>query len=229
MTFSLVARCDRTGQVGVGAVTAMLGVGKLVCHARAGVGAVATQAVMNPYYGYDGLRMISGGKSARETLDSLISEDPGRDLRQCGIVDLSGDSAAWTGSQTPGWSGHLEGEGYAAQGNRLVGPETLESIAHSLRETEDLALVERLLEALEAGEATGADKEGALSSSITVMDGQEYPLWDLRVDRAEDPVAELRGLYEEFEANLLPVILGLPTREDPLGRMAREAGGGTAV
>lgn len=229
MTFSLVALCDRTGQVGVGAVTAMLGVGKLVCHARAGVGAVATQATMNPYYGYDGPRMISGGKNARETLDSLVSEDPGRDLRQCGIVDFAGGSAAWTGSRTPGWAGHLEGEGYAAQGNRLVGPETLDAVARAFRETEGMDLVERLLEALEAGEATGADKEGAASSSITVMDKEEYPLWDLRVDRAEDPVAELRRLHEEFEEKLLPIVLSLPTRAHPLGETAREDGDGKAV
>lgn len=224
MTFSLVARCARTGQVGVGAVTAMLGVGKLVCHARAGVGAVATQAVMNPYYGYDGLRLLSGGKGAQETLDSLVSKDPGRDLRQCGIVDLAGGSAAWTGPRTPEWSGHLTGKGYSAQGNRLVGRETLEAVVEAFRRAEGMDLVERLLEALEAGEATGADKQGALSSSITVMDTEEYPLWDLRVDQAGDPVAELRRLYEEFEQNLLPTILSLPTREDLLGKSPPEEG-----
>jgi uncharacterized Ntn-hydrolase superfamily protein len=227
VTFSLVARCTRTGQVGVGAVTAMLGVGKLVCHAQAGVGAVATQAEMNPYYGYDGLRLLSGGLVARETLDSLVSKDPGRDFRQCGIVDLAGGSAAWTGPRTPEWSGHLSGEGYSAQGNRLVGPDTLEAVVEAFRRTEGMALVDRLLEALEAGEATGADKEGALSSNITVMDTEEYPLWDLRVDHAEDPVVELRRLYEEFEQNLLPTILGLPTREDPLGKTAHEEGENT--
>lgn len=173
MTFSLVARCARTGQVGVGAVTAMLGVGKLVCHAQAGAGAVATQAEMNPYYGYDGLRLLSGSKAARETLDSLVSKAPGRDFRQCGIVDLAGGSAAWTGPRTPEWSGHLSGEGYSAQGNRLVGPDTLEAVVEAFRRTESMSLVERLLE---AGEATGADKKGAFSSNITVMDTEEYPL-----------------------------------------------------
>ncbi len=226
MTFSLVARCARTGQVGVGAVTAMRGVGKLVCHAQAGVGAVATQATMNPYYGYDGLRMMSDGESAQETLSLLVSRDPGRDLRQCGMVDLAGNSEAWTGSRTPDWSGHLNGEGYSAQGNRLVGPETLEAVVDTFYSTEGEDLVERLLRALEAGEATGADKEGAISSNITILDTEEYPLWDLRVDHAGDAVAELRRLYEEFSEHLLPVVLGLPTRQDPLGPAAREAGAG---
>lgn len=202
----------------------MLGVGKLVCHAQAGVGAVATQAEMNPYYGYDGLRLLSGGKDAQETLDSLLTEDPGRDFRQCGIVDLAGGSAAWTGLRTPEWSGHLTGEGYSAQGNRLVGRETLEEVVDAFLRTEEMALAERLLESLEAGEATGADTAGAVSASITVMGTEEYPLWDLRVDYAEDPVVELRRLYEEFEQNLLPTILSLPTREDPLGKTACQEG-----
>lgn len=222
MTFSLAARCERTGQIGVGAVTAMRGVGKLVCHARPGVGAVATQATMNPYYGYDGLDHISSGKSAREVLDALVSADAGREVRQCGIVDSGGGSAAWTGSETPHFAGHITGGNYAAQGNRLVGRETLEATIEAFEENGGLSLAERLLLALEAGEATGADKEGARSANITVMDTEEYPIWDVRVDSAHDSVVELRKLFTEFEEHLLPVIQGLPTRADPVGESARQ-------
>lgn len=229
MTFSLAARCGRTGQVGVGAVTAMRGVGKLVCHARPGVGAVATQATMNPYYGYDGLRRIPAGESAQEALDELVSNDPGREVRQCGIVDHSGGSAAWTGSETPHFAGHITGENYAAQGNRLVGRETLETTIAAFEEHGSLPLAERLLLALEAGEATGADKEGARSANITVMGTEEYPLWDVRVDSAQDSVVELRKLFTEFEEHLLPVIQGLPTRRDPVGESARREQGEAVV
>jgi uncharacterized Ntn-hydrolase superfamily protein len=225
MTFSLVARCERTGQVGVGAVTAMRGVGKLVCHARAGVGAIATQAEMNPYHGYDGLDSISGGESASRTLDRLINSDPGRHLRQCGVVDANGDSAAWTGEKTPSCSGHLSGRGYTAQDNRLVGRETLEATIEAFRSGPELPLVERLLSGLEAGERTDADKDGALSANILVMGTEAYPLWDLRVDHSEDLVVELRDLYHKFEENLMPVIKGLPTREDQLGENARRQKG----
>lgn len=225
MTFSLAARCERTGQVGVGAVTAMRGVGKLVCHARPGAGAVATQATMNPYYGYDGLALISAGKTAREVLDELVSKDPGREVRQCGIVDRSGGSAAWTGSGTPHFAGHITGENYAAQGNRLVGRETLEAAIEAFEGNGGLPLAERLLLAMEAGEATGADKEGARSANITVMDNEDYPIWDVRVDSARDSVVELRKLFTEFEEHLLPVIQGLPTRTDPVGESARREQG----
>jgi uncharacterized Ntn-hydrolase superfamily protein len=222
MTFSLVARCARTGQVGVGAITAMVGVGKLVSHAEASVGAVATQAMINPYLGFDGLRHMGSGRSAEEALATVIDADPGRDLRQCGMVDAEGGSAAWTGSETPGWSGHRTGSDYAAQGNRLVGPETIEAVVERFQATSDLDLAERLLLALEAGEATGADTKGALSGVVYVMDREEYPLWDVRVDHADDPAAELRRLWEEYREQLLPQVRKLSTRDDQLGAMTRE-------
>lgn len=203
----------------------MRGVGKLVCHAREGVGAIATQSNMNPYWAYDGLRAMSGGAKAAEALREVVDADPGREFRQCGMMDMEGRSAAWTGEETPPWSGDLTGEDYAAQGNRLVGPETLRETVRAFHESEGLPLVERLLLALEAGEATGADKEGAISANIIVMDTEEYPLWDVRVDHAEDSVVELRRLYKEFAENLAPVIRGLPTRNDPLGDNVRQQRG----
>lgn len=124
MTFSLVARCHATGQLGVGAMTGVLGVGKLVAHARARTGAVATQAMINPYLGFDGLALMAEGVSAHDTLNRLLERAPGRAHRQCGLVDAGGGSAAWTGPEAPSWAGHRTGPGYSVQGNRLVGPET---------------------------------------------------------------------------------------------------------
>jgi len=223
MTFSIAARCPRTGHLGVGALTAMAGVGKLVAHVRPGVGAAATQATHNPYLAYDGLPMLADGGSPQDVLEELLAGDPGRDVRQAGMVDARGRSYAHTGAKTPDWSGHRTGEGYAVQGNRLVGRETLDEVVRVFTGRADLELAERLLLAIEAGEATGADKQGAQSATITVVGAEEYPLWDLRVDDADDPAAELRRLYGVVKEQLLPNIHKLPTRDDPMGEAAREA------
>jgi uncharacterized Ntn-hydrolase superfamily protein len=223
MTFSLTARCPRTGQLGVGALTAMMGVGKLCTYAVAGGGAVASQATMNPYLGIDGMRRMADGEPAPDVLKALIEQDPGKDVRQVGMVDSSGRVAAWTGRHTMDWSGHREGDQVTAQGNRLVGPETLDAALEAFGEDPELGLAERLLLALEAGEATGADTKGTLSGTIYIVDTEEYPLWDMRVDHAEDPAATLRKLYQESLEKLFPQMGDLPTRADPLGDAARKA------
>jgi uncharacterized Ntn-hydrolase superfamily protein len=222
MTFSIVARCDRTGQLGVGAITAMVGVGKIACHAQAGVGAVSSQAFMNPYHAYDGLRLMAAGRPAQEALDMVLAVDPGAAYRQVGFVDRHGRAAVFTGEQAFDWAGDLVGEGFAVQGNRLVGRETLEETARVFRDNPELELVERIVRALEAGEATGADTEGALSGTVQVYGVEEYPLWDIRADHAEDPAAEIRRLQAELGELLLPAVAQLPTRDDPLGQMVRE-------
>lgn len=223
MTFSLVARCARTGQLGVGAITAMMGVGKLATYGRARVGAVASQATMNPYLGIDGLRLLADGARPEDALSTLIEQDAGRDVRQVGMVDAQGRTAAWTGDRTPAWSGHRGADDVMAQGNRLVGPETLDATIEAFLEHAERGLAERLLLALEAGEATGADTQGALSGTIYVVDTEEYPLWDLRVDHAGDPAERLRTLYGESLERLIPEVVGLPTRADPLGDATRKA------
>jgi uncharacterized Ntn-hydrolase superfamily protein len=224
MTFSLVARDRTTGKLGVGAITAMVGVGKLVPHARPRLGAVATQALINPYLAFDALARLADGHDAPTALDEVVAADPGRDYRQCGVIDAAGRAAAWTGEQTPDWSGHLLGVDVAAQGNRLVGPETLEAVVETFEDHREMDLAWRIFEALKAGETTGADKEGALSGAITVMDTEAYPLWDVRVDHADDPVVALRSLMQEFEEQLLPHLRKLSTRDDPEGQLAREKG-----
>lgn len=222
MTFSICAYDPATGQVGVGAITAMLGVGKIVTYARAGIGAAASQATMNPYLALDGLALIAGGSNAQEALEEVIRCDDGRDYRQFGIIDVHGNTAAWTGSRTPDWSGHLQRGNAVAQGNRLVGRQTLEATMDAFDEHQDLDLARRILRALQAGEATGADKHGSMSGAIYVVDTEEYPLWDVRVDHADDPASALEALVEEFDEGLLPQIRKLPTRTDYVGQLTRE-------
>ncbi|CAJ1504988.1 DUF1028 domain-containing protein [[Mycobacterium] burgundiense] len=223
MTFSICAYDPATGQLGVGAITAMLGVGKLVSHARAGVGAAASQAMMNPYLALDGLELMTTGQTAQQALEEVISRDDGRDYRQVGVVDAQGNTAAWSGARTEDWSGHLQRGSAVAQGNRLVGIETLEATLDAFYDNQHLDLAHRLLRALQAGEATGADTKGSLSGAIYVVDTEEYPLWDVRIDHAEDPAAALESLVDEFEDGLLPQVVKLPARADQLGQMTREA------
>ncbi|MFG1777037.1 DUF1028 domain-containing protein [Micromonospora sp. NPDC049048] len=223
MTFSIAARCPRTGQLGVGALTATPGVGKLVAHVRPDVGAVATQATHNPFLAYDGLPMLAEGRSPQDVVTELLARDPGREVRQVGMVDGQGRSYAFTGSRTLDWAGHRTGPGYAVQGNRLEGPETLAEVIRAFEDSRDLDLVERLVRAIEAGEAAGGDRDGARSATVTVIGDQPYPLWDLRADDAADPARELRRLYGVFGEQLVPVIRRLPTRDDPMGEAARRA------
>ncbi|KJU77708.1 hypothetical protein N619_16315 [Ectopseudomonas oleovorans] len=223
MTFSIVARCPRTGQFGVAAATAMPAVGKLLSHAAAGAGAVATQAQVNPYLGLDGLALLRQGLSAKEVLERLKDTDPCMELRQCALIDAQGDSLCWTGEKCLPWAGSLSGEQFSVQGNRLVGPQVLDAVAEAFRHAEERPLIERLIEALAAGDRCGGDRHGESSAVIYVVDQEEYPLWDIRVDHNLDPVAELRRLHKVFAREVLPEILAMPTRDNPAGLAAEDS------
>jgi uncharacterized Ntn-hydrolase superfamily protein len=217
MTYSLVALCPNSGQVGVAAMTAMVGVGKLVSWAEVGIGAAASQAFMNPYLAIDGLRLLEDGVPAQQALDRLITADPGRTGRQVGIVDAHGGSAAWTGDKPEDWKGHRTGHGWACQGNRLAGPEVIDSAVEAFLDWEDRDLVERLIHALDAGEDAGGDTKGHHSATVMVLDTEEYPLWDLRIDHSDDPLHELHDLYDVFRDRLAHQIEKMPTRDNPMG------------
>jgi len=223
MTFSIVARCPRSGQFGVAAATAMPAVGKLLSHAAAGAGAVATQAQVNPYLGLDGLALLRQGFSAHEALQRLKSTDPCMELRQCALIDAQGDSLCWTGAKCLPWAGSLRGEQFSVQGNRLVGPQVLDAVAETFRYTEKKPLIERLIEALAAGDRCGGDRHGESSAVIYVVDQEEYPLWDIRVDHHLDPMAELRRLHRVFARAVLPEVLAMPTRTNPAGKAAEDS------
>lgn len=228
MTFSLVAHDPDTGHVGVGAMTGIPGVGKLVAHARAGLGAAATQAMTNPYLAFDGLQRLGEGMPANEVVDELIQADPGREGRQFGLVDVAGRSAAHTGALPEDWKGHRTGPHFACQGNRLVGPEVVDAAVEAYLDREGAPLVERLLAAIDAGEDHGGDRVGHRSATVVVMGTELYPIWDLRVDAIDDPLREIHRLHEVFAEELVPHILLMPTREDPLGGFDYAGSAGTA-
>jgi uncharacterized Ntn-hydrolase superfamily protein len=214
MTFSIAARCQRTGQIGVAAATALQSVGKLVCHAIPNVGGCVSHALLNPYLAYDGLRLLQAGLSAQEALDRVIAVDPQAQERQAGIVDNQGRVAGWTGSENPPWAGQRTGRNFTTQGNRLAGPEVLDKVVESLHSTEHLSLAERLVLALEAGESVGGDTKGETSANVMVFSEEEYPLCDIRVDEHHDPIAELRRLYGVYLDVVLPKVQKIPKRDD---------------
>lgn len=217
MTFSLIARCPETDMFGVAAATAIPAVGKLLTHANGGVGAVATQAKVNPYLGIDGLRLLEHGRTAKEVLDILSEQDPRAGTRQFAVIDRNGTTAAWTGDECIPWAGALEREDYSVQGNRLTGPDVLEEMAKAFEASSGKPLDERLMEALEAGDRVGGDLKGERSATIYIVGREEYPLWDIRVDAHPDPFTELRRLHDIFARKLIPEIKAMPTRANPAG------------
>ena len=218
-TFSIAARCARSGMLGVAVSTAVPGVGGICPFVRAGVGAVSTQSWVNPYLGIDGLTLMGEGLSAPAALDRLLAGDPGRDVRQLGLVDKSGGSAAWSGPNCTPWFGQITGRDFAVQGNMLVGEPTIAAMAEAFEQAAALDLTERLLVVLEAGQAAGGDKRGRQSAALRVFHTEEYPYLDLRVDEHRHPVAELRRVYEVARHQLLPFMRGMPTRANPLGSL----------
>ena len=221
-TFSIAARCARTGMLGVAVSTAVPAVGGICSFIKPGIGAIATQSWVNPYLGIDGLKLLESGLSAEEALRQLIEQDPGRADRQLGIVDASGRSAAHTGESCVNWAGHVTSEGFSVQGNMLVSGETVDKMAAAAESSAALDLPERLMLVLEAGQAAGGDKRGKQSAALKVYNTEEFPWFDIRVDEHRTPVAELRRVFEITAKQLLPFIKGMPSRTDPLGGLPRE-------
>ena len=200
-TFSLAA-CDLGArQWGVAVASKFLAVGSLVPWAAAEAGALATQAYGNPRYGSEGLAMLQTGLGAADVLERLIADDADRDERQVGIVDSTGQAAAFTGSGCHAWAGHRTGAGYAAQGNLLAGPAVIDALAETFVATTGLPLAERLLACLAAAQAEGGDRRGQQSSALLVVEpgGGYAGLWDrlvdLRVDDHPAPIDELTRLH----------------------------------
>jgi uncharacterized Ntn-hydrolase superfamily protein len=214
-TYSIVA-CDlEARQWGVAVQSKFLAVGSVVPWAEPEVGAIATQAYANPSYGPSGLALLRDGLSASEVVERLTAEDEGRGERQLGVVDAHGAGASWTGPECNDWAGGRTGPGYAAQGNILVGEETVAALAHTFEERARLPLAQRLIECLAAAQAAGGDRRGQQSASVLAVEraggyaGLSDVLVDLRVDDHERPIQELRRIYELHRR-----LFGASPRED---------------
>jgi len=201
-TYSIAA-CDlEAGQWGVATQSKFLAVGSVVPWAEPSVGAIATQAYANPRYGPEGLALLREGLDAQAVVDRLTAADDGREHRQVGVVDGRGGSASFTGSECMDWAGGLTGPGFAAQGNILVGEETVAALALTFAATAGRPLAERLIECLAAAQAAGGDRRGQQSAALLVVERDggyaslSDVLVDLRVDEHPTPVAELARLYD---------------------------------
>jgi uncharacterized Ntn-hydrolase superfamily protein len=203
MTFSIVARGADGKSFGVAVASKFLAVGAAVPAAEAGIGAIATQAYANLAYRADGLAQLRHGRRAQLTLDSLVATDDKRESRQAGVVDAAGAAATFTGSECNPWAGGVTGDGYAIQGNILVGPEVVAAMEQAwLGSGPEESLARRLLAGLTAGDDAGGDRRGRQSAALLVVTpeggygGGSDVLVDLRVDDHVAPIAELARLLD---------------------------------
>ena len=205
MTYSIVARDPDTGQLGVAAQSCYFALGAVLPWARAGVGAVATQSMVDPGYGPRCLDLLSDGAGAVEALERVRAADNDREVRQVGLVDASGAVASFTGTLCLDYVGHAEGDGFSAQANMMAGPGVCEAMGHAFTSTPG-SLATRLVAALVAAEGMGGDARGQMSAALIVVEGDrpEYPwqgvLTDVRVDHHPDPLGELARLTRVAEA-----------------------------
>jgi uncharacterized Ntn-hydrolase superfamily protein len=213
MTFSIAARDPQNGWLGVATSSKSLASGAAVPYVKSGVGAIACQAFSNPYLGIDAMRLLEDGLPAERVIERVIETDPGRDLRQIGIVDHQGRVAAYTGSRCIPWSGEVFGGGFVCLGNVLTGEAVPKAMADAYERSSGEPLYERLVRALEAGQEAGGDRRGRQSAGIRIVGSEEYTLCDLRVDDHAEPVAELRRVLGLFAAKDIPSPTA-PRRDD---------------
>ncbi len=198
MTYSIVARCPRTGEYGVGIATYSPNVGVRCPVVVPQRGAASIQAVANPQLLPIARKLIESGVAAEKIVAEILASDPYPEMRQVAVVDVYGRAHAVTGAKNPKWAGHQVGEGYAAAGNVLVGEQVVKAMAKAFEASSSEALAERLMRAVEAGRDAGGQPEGQNSSALVVYGEHQFPIVDLRVDLHDAPEAELRRLWDWY-------------------------------
>jgi uncharacterized Ntn-hydrolase superfamily protein len=217
MTWSLISHDKETGELGIAVATRFFGAGARVPFIAPNVGAIATQALVNPYYGIDGLQLLREGHAPDYALDILLRRDAGRDHRQAHMIGASGRVAAHTGVHCLDWSGHQQGDGFSVAGNMLSGPAVLEQTAEAYRKHARSPFACRLIAAMQAGEAAGGDRRGKQSAALLIFGQHEWSSLDIRVDDHPDPLAELARLERVSRHEWVPYSAFVPTRSDPVG------------
>ena len=205
-TYSIVARDPKTGEMGVGVQSHWFSVGSIVSWGEAGVGVVATQALVNKSYGLRGLELLKQGKSPQEAIDVLLSDDEGRDVRQISILDVNGRVATHTGKKCIQKAGHRVGAQFSVQANMMLSEEVWGTMEKFYKENKDLSLPERIVKTLEAAEIVGGDIRGKQSACLLIVAGKQLenrwddPLIELRIEDHHDPLRELDRLLRVFRA-----------------------------
>jgi len=223
MTWSIIARDPATGAFGVAIATRFFAVGALCPHAESGIGALSTQALVNPHYGAQGLKLLREGMPAEGVVRRLIAPDEGREQRQLHVIDAAGRIGQHTGKSCVDWCGALAGEGYSVAGNMLAGAAVIHDTASVYQQNTTLPFAERLISALEAGEAAGGDKRGKQSAALLIHSSEQYPQLSLRVDDHAEPLAELKRLYEKARERFIPFARCFPSKARPWGILDRQA------
>ena len=217
MTWSIIARDSATGQIGIAVATRFFAVGARVPYIVPGFGGIATQALTNPYYGIDGVKLLREGRHPRDIVDTLIAADTGRESRQVHILDAGGRIASHTGSECVDWCGHVEGSGFSIAGNMLTGGRVLDDTAAAYLANQSLPFARRLIAAMRAGEAAGGDKRGRQSAALLIYGDEEWSDLDLRVDDHGDPLGELERLEQVSRERWVHFRKYVPTRKNPAG------------
>ena len=216
MTWSLLAR-ETDGTFGVAIASKFFAVGALCVHTQRGVGAVSTQALMNPLLGPLGLKFMQSGLTSQQVMHDLLQTDAGREQRQVHVLPLHGEAVAHTGTSCIDWCGHVSGQNFSIAGNMLAGPQVLAETARVFEATEGMPLAERLILAMQAGEEAGGDKRGKQSAALRIHADEDYLQLDLRVDDHEEPLLELRRSYDKSLERFQPFLSCLPGRHNPVG------------
>jgi uncharacterized Ntn-hydrolase superfamily protein len=217
MTWSIIARDADTGQFGIAVASRFFAVGAVVPHVKSRIGAIATQALVNSFYGIEGLRLLEHGASARDVVSAVIGADPGREHRQVHVIDAQGRIAAHTGKDCIGWCGDLASDTISVAGNMLAGARVIEDTASTYHRNAPLPFPRRLIAAMQAGETAGGDKRGKQSAALVICGEQEWPDIDLRVDDHPDPLAELERLERVSRELFVPFRQLVPNHRDRVG------------
>jgi uncharacterized Ntn-hydrolase superfamily protein len=220
MTWSILAR-DGRGRFGVAIASRFFAVGALCVHTRRGVGALATQALMNPLYGPAGIERLAQGCAPADVVAALTAADAGRAQRQLHLLGATGTAAAHTGDECVGWCAHRVFDGFSVAGNMLAGPQVLQATIDAFVANAALPLAPRLIAAMSAGDAAGGDKRGKQSAALRIHGDEDHAELDLRVDDHVEPLAELERLYTVSLQRFQPFIACLPGRHDPVGELDR--------
>jgi len=217
MTWSIIVRDQDTGQFGVAVASRFFAAGALVPHLRAHAGAIATQALVNLFYGTEGLQLLEQGRPASEVVSAVTAADAGRDHRQVHVIDAQGRAAAFTGTACIDWCGHLARDNLSVAGNMLASARVIEDTAAAFGDNARLPLPRRLIAAMRAGEAAGGDKRGKQSAALVICGDEDWPSLNLRADDHVDPLAELERLENVSREQFVHFQRFLPSRLNRVG------------
>jgi len=205
-TFSIVARDPKTGEMAIAVQSHWFSVGTVVAWGEAGVGVVATQSFVNKSFGIRGLELLKQGKTPQETMDILLSDDAGKEVRQVAILDINGKVATHTGKNCIDAAGHMNGENFSVQANMMLNDKVWPAMANAWKKNEQMPLAERVMEVMKAGQVAGGDIRGKQSAVLMVFGSKKTSepwndkLIDLRVDDNKEPIKELERLLKVHRA-----------------------------